>query len=81
MRRPLIAGNWKMNTTVAEAVGLASAIAGGVEAGCAADVVMCPPFVSLYSVGEIIRGTPLKLGAQNMYFKDCLLYTSPSPRD
>jgi len=75
MRRPLIAGNWKMNTTVAEAVSLASAIAGGLEAGCAADVVLCPPFISLYSVSEAIKGTQLKLGAQNMYFKDSGAFT------
>jgi len=70
MRRPLIAGNWKMNTTVEEAVVLATGIAGGLEAGYAVDTVLCPPFVSLYRVSEIIRGTGLKLGAQNMYSRD-----------
>lgn len=70
MRRPLIAGNWKMNTTVDEAVMLATGIAGGLQAGYAVDTVICPPFISLYRVSETVRGTPLKLGAQNMYFKD-----------
>jgi triosephosphate isomerase len=58
-----------MNTTVEEAVMLAKAIVGGLQAGYAVDTVICPPFVSLYSVSEIVRGTALKLGAQNMYFK------------
>ena len=70
MRRPLIAGNWKMNTTVEEAVSLVSAIVGDLKAGVAVDTVLCPPFISLYRVSEILRGTPVKLGAQNMYFKE-----------
>jgi len=70
MRRPLIAGNWKMNTTVGEAVTLAEAIVGDLASGVAADVVLCPPFISLYSVGEVLRGSSLKLGAQNMYFRE-----------
>ncbi|MCX5994293.1 MAG: triose-phosphate isomerase [Chloroflexi bacterium] len=75
MRRPLIAGNWKMNTTVEEAASLATAIAGGLQAGYAVDTVLCPPFISLYRVSETIRGTALKLGAQNMYFKDSGAFT------
>jgi triosephosphate isomerase len=70
MRRPLIAGNWKMNTTVGEAVSLATAIVGELKTGVAADVVVCPPFISLHSVSEIVGGTAVKLGAQNMYFKE-----------
>ena len=70
MRRPLISGNWKMNTTVEEAVVLAAAIVGGLQAGYAVDTVLCPPSISLHSVSEVVKGTPLKLGAQNMYFKD-----------
>jgi len=70
MRRPLIAGNWKMNTTVGEAVSLAEAIVSELKAEAAVDVVLCPPFISLYSVGEVIRGSSVKLGAQNMYFKE-----------
>jgi len=70
MRRPLIAGNWKMNTTVGEAVSLAEAIVSELKAEAAVDIVLCPPFISLYSVGEVIRGSSVKLGAQNMYFKE-----------
>jgi triosephosphate isomerase len=69
MRRPLIAGNWKMNTTVDEAVSLVSAIIDSLKAEGAVDTVLCPPFISLYRISEIVRGTPVRLGAQNMYFK------------
>jgi len=70
MRRPLIAGNWKMNTTVGEAVSLATAIAGELKAAVAVDVAICPPFISLHSVSEVLRGTAIELGAQNMYFRE-----------
>ncbi len=70
MRKPLIAGNWKMNTTVEEAASLAAAIVGELKEEAAVDVVLCPPFISLYRVSEIVKGTPFKLGAQNMYFKE-----------
>ena len=56
MRRPLIAGNWKMNTTVEEAVSLAAAIVGELKDGSAVDVVVCPPFISLHSVSEVVKG-------------------------
>jgi len=54
---------------------LAKAIAGGLQAGYAVDTVLCSPFISLYSVSEIVRGTQLKLGAQNMYFRDSGAFT------
>ena len=70
MRRPLIAGNWKMNTTVEEAVSLVSAMTGDLSSETAVDIVLCPPFVSLYKIREMIAGTSIGLGAQNIYFKD-----------
>jgi len=70
MRKPLIAGNWKMNTTVDEAASLAAAIAGELKSGTGVDVVLCPPFISLCRVGEQIAGTAIKLGAQNMYSRE-----------
>ncbi len=70
MRRPFIAGNWKMNTTVEEAVSLVSAMASDLRSETAVDIVLCPPFVSLYKIREMIAGTSIGLGAQNMYFKD-----------
>ena len=62
-----IAANWKMNTTLDEAVRLAAAVRDGLPAGCAADVILCPPFISLQSVWSVVDGSPIKVGAQNMY--------------
>ena len=68
-RKPIVAGNWKMNKTVAEAIDLANAIKRDL-AGCKdVDIVLCPPFTALKSVGEAITGTHLDLGAQNMHWE------------
>jgi triosephosphate isomerase len=66
MRRPIVAGNWKMHTTVAEAGNLGAEIVAALGDPGAVDTVLCPPFVSLTTVYEVIAGTPLLLGAQNM---------------
>ncbi len=95
----MIAGNWKMNTTVSEAVKLVREMHGGIhavphkesvvcppgvclgdlEAGLDAianvDKVICPPFISLAAVKEIIKGSSIKLGAQNLYFEEKGAYT------
>jgi len=75
MRTPVIAGNWKMNTTVAEAVELVKAIKEKLHQIAGVDKVLCPPFVSLTAVKELIKGTSIKLGAQNMYFERSGAYT------
>jgi triosephosphate isomerase (TIM) len=67
MLRKLIAGNWKMNTDRAAAVALANGIVGGIDKYKAVDLLVCPPSVYLVPVGEAIAGTPVALGAQNMY--------------
>lgn len=70
MRRPLVAGNWKMYKTAAQAGELARAIAGLVRRECeSADVVLCPPFTSLQAVREALAGSPIALGAQNMHWE------------
>lgn len=70
MRRPFIAGNWKMNLSRAEAVALASAIAAQADKAAAhVDLAICPPSVYLDAVGGVIKGTAIGLGAQNMYFE------------
>ena len=66
-RLPLIAGNWKMNTTVAEARALASALASNLNGIPDVEVLLCPPFISLTTVGKEIAETTLKLGAQNLH--------------
>lgn len=74
MRRQFIAGNWKMNTTRKEAVELASAIAGsGVGANC--DVGVCVPFPHLGPVQELLRGTRIVLGAQDLYWEPSGAFT------
>ena len=71
MRRPIIVGNWKMNTTVRGAVELASSIKQNLTSAynLGVSLVLCTPFISLGSVRETINGSPLKLGAQNMFYE------------
>jgi len=71
MRRPLIAGNWKMNSTLAPARELVAAIRSGLTAEAArrCEVVVCPPFVYLFPLAELLRGGPVGWGAQNLYFE------------
>jgi triosephosphate isomerase len=67
MRRKLIAGNWKMNTYRAAATKLARAVVENAGKHSGVDLLVCPPFVYLAAVSEIIKGSALGLGAQNMY--------------
>ena len=69
-RTPMIAGNWKMNTTVDEAVKLAKAMLPELDGIEGVDKLVCPPFVSLKSVGDVIKGSSVKLGAQNVFYKE-----------
>jgi triosephosphate isomerase len=69
-RRPIVAGNWKMNTTLAEAVALAQAVRGDVDRVDAVDRVVCPPFVSLAAVAEALRGSSIGVGAQNLHWEE-----------
>ena len=66
-RLPLIAGNWKMNTTLREAYTLAQALASNLNAAPDVEVLLCPPFISLTTVADAIGGSTLKLGAQNLH--------------
>lgn len=75
MRVPLIAGNWKMNTTLAEAVRLVTEMRPGLEEIPNVGKAVCPPFISLAAVKELIKRTSIKLGAQNMYFAQKGAYT------
>jgi triosephosphate isomerase len=75
MRIPIIAGNWKMNTTVAEAAELVKAMKEKLNPIIGVEKVLCPPFVSLITIKELIKGTSIKLGAQNMYFERSGAYT------
>lgn len=74
MRKPIIAGNWKMHKTPQEALELVKALKPLVkDATC--EVVVCPTFTSLYSVVEEVKGSNIKVGAQNMYFEESGAFT------
>ena len=74
MRRPIIAGNWKMNNTASQGVALVKAIAPLVtEANC--DVVVCVPAIDIPAVSEALKGTNIKLGAENVHFAEKGAYT------
>jgi triosephosphate isomerase len=75
MRIPFIAGNWKMNTTVTEAERLVLELIDRLDGIEGVEKAVCPPFVSLVSVGMMLEGTSIKLGAQNMYFEAVGAYT------
>ena len=74
-RKKIVAGNWKMNKSVADAQYLASDIRRDVGEYRDVDIVLCPPFTSLKVVGEVIESTTIKLGAQNMHWEDSGAYT------
>lgn len=69
MRKPIIAGNWKMNKTVEEAIVLANAIKRDVFDIENVEIVLCPPFTSLGDVKDVILETNISLGAQNMHWE------------
>jgi triosephosphate isomerase len=75
MRTPLIAGNWKMNTTLSEAMALVKKMRTGLEPIEGVEKVICPPFVSLDAIKELLKGSSVKLGAQNMHFEEKGAYT------
>lgn len=67
MRKPFVAGNWKMYKTAAGAAELAAAIVQGIGAEDRVSIALCPPFPFLSRVAEVLRGSRVALGAQNMY--------------
>ena len=75
MREPIIAGNWKMNTTVAEAVALVDDLASELPSIGGVEKVVCPPFVSLDAVSRRLAGTGVLVGAQNAHWERAGAYT------
>lgn len=69
MRKPIIAGNWKMNKTPSEAVELINQLKPLVK-DAQAEVVVCPPFVCLAAAAQALDGSNIALGAQNMHFEE-----------
>ena len=75
MRKPIVAGNWKMNKTVAEAEALVAGVKQELAECRQVDVVFCPPFTALKTVADAVTGTHLDLGAQNMHWEKSGAYT------
>jgi len=74
MRRKVIAGNWKMNCTPTEAKALCETLK-PLVAGADADIVFCVPAIDITTVVEAVKGTDIKVGAENLYVKDSGAYT------
>jgi triosephosphate isomerase len=74
-RIPIVAGNWKMNTTAVEAVALLEGMLPGLLALPEVDRVLCPPFVSLAVMAPRLAGTGIGLGAQTMHWEDAGAFT------
>ena len=75
MRRPFVAGNWKMNKTVEQATLLVADMLPGLEAVRTVDRVICPPFTSLSMVSGMLAGTEVGLGAQNLHWEESGAFT------
>lgn len=81
MRKPIVAGNWKMNKTVAEATDLVKALIESLGSESEVDVAVCPPYTALQSVGEQIKDQKIALGAQNMHMEASGAYTGEVAHD
>ena len=76
MRKKIVAGNWKMNKTVAEATRLVSDMIPGLSAVHGIDRVLCPPYTALFPIMEMLKGTEIELGAQNLYWEESGAFTA-----
>lgn len=74
MRKPIIAGNWKMNNGVKETETLINTLL-PLVAGAEAEVVFCPPYLGLQKAVELIEGSNVGIGAQNMFYEESGAYT------
>jgi triosephosphate isomerase len=74
-RKKFIAGNWKMNTTVDEAVALAKAVVEKMGKVIDVDIAVCPPYISLKAVSDVVKGSSVKLGAQDVHWEAKGAYT------
>jgi triosephosphate isomerase len=75
MRRPILAGNWKMNMTIAQATDFVRDIRRGLNDIKGVDRVLCPPFTALAPVKDLLSATQIGLGAQNMHWEERGAYT------
>lgn len=70
MRKPFVAGNWKMNKTSAEARSLVTAMLEPLRAIAQVEKVVCPPFTSISAVADLLKGSDIGLGAQNLHWEE-----------
>jgi len=75
MRKPIVAGNWKMNKTIAEARNLVTDLVPGLQAIHSVEKVLCPPFTTLMAIADMLDGTDIFVGAQNLYWEEAGAYT------
>lgn len=75
MRRPCVAGNWKMHMTVEEALALVKELCPGLAEYQSVDSVICPPFTALAGVAKLLEETSISLGAQNLFWEEQGAYT------
>jgi triosephosphate isomerase len=75
MRKPIIAGNWKMYKTIEEAVDLVRQMRRTLNAIESVDSVVCPPFIAIPAVADALSGTRIGVGAQNMFWEEEGAYT------
>jgi len=75
MRKKIIAGNWKMNKTNAEAASFASDLKHDLATMRKTEIVVCPPFTALTIVCEILKNSPIKVGAQNLHWEHSGAFT------
>jgi triosephosphate isomerase len=70
MRKPLIAANWKMNTTISEALTLVQQMLPELDTESNVETLFCPPFISISAIYELTKQSKVMLGAQNVYYED-----------
>ena len=80
MRRPIIAGNWKMNNTKAQTYALLNDLVPLVK-DAEAEVVICVPYTSIWAAGDAIKGTNIHLGAENVHWAEKGAFTGEISAD
>ncbi len=75
MPTTVVAGNWKMNTTLEEALALSQTVTEQAGRAPGVEVILCPPAISLATVKQSVAGSPVKVGAQNMHHQDSGAFT------
>ena len=75
MRIPCVAGNWKMHNSVLDSINLVKELLPGLEKVQGVNSIICPPFTALAPVAEVIKGSSIHLGAQNLYWEEKGAYT------